>query len=235
MRERDVERMNALAVRIATPSGILLFLSFACAAAQAEGGIGPSATAAADTVRTNLWLAESLLAEVAAEGVAALPQDGGSVRLQSSLDSPAAQLFQTVAAGLLADRGHEVFLETDEGQAPAPVDYVFGFRVLGVQLDYPEVGRTLGIWRNWVGREVEVSVMLELTEASTGRVLLNRKVDRGFRDRFDDRELDRVESSLYDFTTAEIKGSGWQDRMEEVVVLGTLAGLVAVYFANTSD
>ncbi|MBU2502991.1 hypothetical protein KJ682_16795 [bacterium] len=227
--------MNSLAARIAAMSGIMIALSFVCVAAQAGEGAGPFAAGRSDTVRTNLWLAESLLAEVAAEGVAALPQDGGRVRLQSALDTPAAHLFQTVATGLLADRGYEVFLDTGEEGVPAPVDYVFGYRVLGVQLDYPEVGRTLGIWRNWVGREVEVSVMLELSEAATGRVLLNRKVDRGYRDRFDDHELGRVESPLYDFTTAEIKGSGWQDRMEEVVVLGTLAGLVAVYFANTSD
>ncbi|MGD9548310.1 MAG: hypothetical protein AB7V45_12290 [Candidatus Krumholzibacteriia bacterium] len=227
--------MNSLAARPVAMSGIMLALSLVCVSALAGEGAGPLAAARPDTVRTNLWLAESLLAEVAAEGVAALPQDGGGVRLQSALDTPAAHLFQTVAAEMLADRGFEVFLDTGEEGVPAPVDYVFGYRVLGVQLDYPEVGRTLGIWRNWVGREVEVSVMLELSEAATGRVLLNRKIDRSYRDRFDDHELGRVESPLYDFTTAEIKGSGWQDRMEEVVVLGTLAGLVAVYFANTSD
>ena len=42
-------------------------------------------------------------------------------------------------------------------------------------------------------------------------------------------------SELYDFTTAETSESGWQRRIEEIVVLGTLAGLVAVYFANTGN
>ena len=50
-----------------------------------------------------------------------------------------------------------------------------------------------------------------------------------------DGDFDRVNSDLYGFTRAQTAESGWQRRMEEIVVLGTLAGLVAVYFANTTD
>jgi len=45
--------------------------------------------------------------------------------------------------------------------------------------------------------------------------------------------IDAVESTAYPFTQAAEQTSGSSRRLEQIVVLGALAGLVAVYFANT--
>ena len=66
-------------------------------------------------------------------------------------------------------------------------------------------------------------------------MLLSDQVQRRFSDRVSSDDCGTVDSQLYDFTTAEISESGWKGRMEEIIVLGTLAGLVAIYFANTGD
>jgi hypothetical protein len=42
-----------------------------------------------------------------------------------------------------------------------------------------------------------------------------------------------VESPTYEFTQAEPDPSKSSRRLEQVVVLGALVGLVAIYFANT--
>ena len=66
-------------------------------------------------------------------------------------------------------------------------------------------------------------------------MLLSSRVARSFSDRVPSDDFDDVNSNLYSFTTAETGESGWQRRLEEIVVLGALAALVAIYFANTAN
>ena len=47
------------------------------------------------------------------------------------------------------------------------------------------------------------------------------------------RYLDAVESPAYEFTQADPQSGGGSRRLEQVVVLGSLAALVAIDFANT--
>ncbi len=104
-----------------------------------------------------------------------------------------------------------------------------------MELSYPEVGRTLGIWQRWVERDVSVTASVDVSEADSGLLLFKDILERRFSDRVDHEDFDDVESELYDFTTADKAGSGWQNRIEEIVVLGTLVALIAVYFANTGN
>ena len=214
-------------------SVLLLVLAATAATAAVAGGLPGPATP--DTVRTNLWLAEALFTDIAAEVAAELDIKPARVLLRVDGTGSGSGLFQSVAFAVLTAAGHEVFIAGDGQGLPADLTYILAFRVLGVELEYPEVGRTLGIWRSWIGRDLKVSVMVELSENASGRLLLDRKLDRRYSDRFPDGDLPAVESKLYDFTAAELRGGPWHDRLEEVVVLSTLAGLVAVYFANTSD
>ncbi len=111
--------------------------------------------------------------------------------------------------------------------------YRMAYRVVAIDLSYPDTGRRMGIWRQWVERELELTVAVELSEVDSGRLLASERVTRRFGDRVPDGDFAAVDSDMYPFTTAETGESGWRNRMEEIVVLGALAGLVAVYFANT--
>ena len=113
------------------------------------------------------------------------------------------------------------------------IRYRLSYRVVDIDLSYPDTGRRMGIWRQWVERELELTVAVELSEVASGRLLANERVTRRFGDRVPDDDFKAVDSDVYPFTTAETGESGWRRRLEEIVVLGTLAGLVAVYFANT--
>jgi hypothetical protein len=204
----------------------------------AAGAVTPSGlpgTADPDTVRTNLWLTEALMAEIVGVGAAQLPPPPAAVRLVTLQSDPRNDLFRAVAAKVLGERGYELYVpEADETRQGA-VDYVFGFSVQNIKVDYPAVGRTLGLWRRWVARDLEVSALIEVSEEASGRLLLSERIVRRFGDRIGDGVFDVVDSDVYDFTTAPTRESGWQNRLEEVVVLGTLAGLVAIYFANTGN
>lgn len=240
---------------------------FAQDAPDRPGPGGLPAPGAPDTVRTNLWLTEALMAEIVTVAAQALPDAPARILLSPGDDSAATELFGSTAFTILAGRGHRLFAPPTpadslaavaaadsaaadagaagnpeagsadvQGAAAAPeVDAVFAYRILGVELAYPQVGRTLGIWKRWVDRRVQVTAMVDVTDAQTGRILLSRKLERSFADRLEAADLAAVDSPLYAFTSAKTAESGWHSRMEEIVVLGTLAGLVAVYFANTTN
>ncbi len=188
-----------------------------------------------DTVRTNLWLTKALMGEIVTTASATLPPAPATLLLVNKGGSEQDELFGGVATGILSEKGYELFVVAADSTVQAPVDFVFTYQVMGVELEYPEVGRTLGIWQRWVARDVAVTASVEISTSPVGQLLFKDIVERRFGDRVDNDDFDDVESDLYEFTNAETSGSGWQNRMEEIVVLGTLVGLIAIYFANTGN
>ncbi|MBK8166047.1 MAG: hypothetical protein IPK64_08775 [bacterium] len=228
--------------RILAIIGIVLGLGLAAPGAAADGifpqdgpqGLGGAA--AADSVRSNLWLVEALMGEIVAEAAAHLPPAPARVLLPGT-PAPTdlqGQLMRLVAVRVLSGRGFELFTgnaDSLRGRTDVSVEFLSS----QVALAYPEVGRTLGLWRRWVERDVTVASTVRLVESDSGRLLLERRLERRFSDRVPDEEFMLVDDKTYPFTNASLSGSGWQRRLEEFAVLGTLAGLVAVYFANTGD
>jgi len=197
---------------------------------------GLPVAADADTVHTNLWLTEALMGEIVAAAVTRMPPSPAAVRLQArGTEDPRNDIFQNVAAEILGADGYDLFVTDDDSTRQAAVDYVFSFDVQDVDLSYPDVGRTLGIWRRWVERELSVTALVEISEQASGRLLFSERLERRYSDRLDSGDFDTVDADVYDFTTAETSETGWQSRVEEIVVLGTLAGLVAIYFSNTGN
>ena len=188
-----------------------------------------------DTVRTNLWLTKALMGEIVTHAVSSMPPAPASVLLVNEGSKQMDELFGGVATDILSDRGYDLFVAAGDSVGQIPVDLIFSFKVMGVNLTYPEVGRTLGIWQRWVARDVAVTASVQVSTVPTGRLLFKDIVERRFSDRIDNDDFEDVESDIYDFTTAETTGGGWQNRMEEIVVLGTLVGLIAIYFANTGN
>jgi len=209
---------------------LAVFLGALLVAATAAGQ-----PAAPDSVRTNLWLTEALMAEIVTSVAGTLPAAPAAVRLVPGNEEPATELMGAVTARVLGARGYALYDAVSDSAGTAPVDAVFGYKVLAVDLDYPSVGRTLGLWRRWVERSVTVTALVDVAEGSSGRVLFRDRVVRSFGDRVPDGDFGAVNSGTYPFTSGEPSESGWQKRVEQIVVLGALAGLVAIYFANTRD
>ena len=189
----------------------------------------------ADTVRTNIWLTEALMAEIVASTARALPPAPAAIQLEQTRPQPEDNLYKSAALRVLTGLGYEVYEGDEDPARQAAVDCIYTFSLYGVELEYPEVGRTLGIWRRWVDRSLSVTAQVDIKMAGSGRLLLSDRVTRTFQDRVPGGDLDKVDSHLYPFSSAEPQESGWKGRMEELVVLSTVAGLVAVYFANTGD
>jgi len=186
----------------------------------------------ADTLRSNLQVAEALLGEAAAALLAALPPPPATVVLVPGSTEPAANLLTNVATAQLQAAGYAVHLDRVPAGTDGPA-IEFRYRVEELRLDYPDTGRRLGLWKAWIGREVNLVLQATLVAADDGRIIASRRLVRGYRDRIPAEHLAAVESRAYPFTTATPQESGIARQFEEIVVLGALVGLVAIYFANT--
>lgn len=188
-----------------------------------------------DTLRTNLWLTEALMGEIVLSTLQVLPPSPARIIMAPSDNSVLNDLFQNVASDILMQHGYELYVDDPDTNLGISMDIYYGFDVRTADLLYPETNRTLGLWKNWIARELNVAVQVKVSLEETGQLLLSQRIGRRFSDRVDSGDIGAVESNLYDFTTAEITESGWHSRVEEIVVLGTLAGLIAIYFSNTAD
>lgn len=223
---------------------ILVIVMLVAAAVQARavepepsGPLGFGGVAVADSLRTNLWLVEAMMGEIVGQAADALPAAPARVLLTGRVaeNDAAAKLLRVVTARVLKDRGYQVLVSEPDSAYGGRPDCAAQFSIDEVAVSYPDVGRTLGLWRRWVDRDVRVVVTAEVSETASGRLLLADRLSRRFSDRVTNDELVQVNSTVYPFTSASVRETGWQRRLEEFAVLGTLAGLIAVYFANTGD
>lgn len=203
------------------------------------------AVAAADTVRPNIWIGRALVAESVLSAARHLPPPPGPVVLRPRTRSAFNPLYQGIAYRLLKERGYDLYL--DEGQlaplqgraAPPPnlpADGVtWSFLCERIDLRYPETGRRFGLWRQWVDRELRAAFAVSLVDRTSGRMLHEERWVRAYGDRVPADRLDDVRGSGYSFEDAPLPEGGWRRWLEGTVVVGALAGLVAVYFANTGS
>ncbi len=189
------------------------------------------ATSGPDTLRTNLQVAEALMGEAMQSVLPALPPPPAAMILIPGSTEQAAVVTTNVATRQFTEAGYTVYLEQGPVDSVDPV-YEFRFRVENLQLAYPETGRRLLFWKSWVGRQMDLALQVTVTDAE-GQVLVSRRQAHGYQDRVPVDMMEAVESPTYEFTQAETEPGKTSRRVEQVVVLGALAALVAVYFANT--
>ncbi len=287
-----------------------LCVLLAGAGSEATGGRGgPSSPAAdglppltaPDSLRTNLWLVQALLAETAREAARLLPEPPGAVHLRAVRNHEANALYAAAAFAALSAQGYTVYEEApppaggaggaappagaagssapaaglaaaaaaaaaldsapadslagphaEVGQAaaaatepvsapdttaapPAGAGYGLRYAIETLQLSYPRSGRRYGLWRQWVERDLKLAVLITLTDRATGRVIHDGRIVRAYSDRVPAGDFASVRAPTYPFTDAGVPEAGWRRHLEQAVVLGTLAGLVAIYFANSGS
>ena len=227
---------------------LLLVLGAACGSLPAANAEEPdcpnlAAIAAVDTTPSNIWVARAMISDILAEVETRLPTRPSRIVLRPKAEHEAGPLFQEMAARRLETLGHDLYLdETDiarEGEKAATVagdvDLVLTSSIESLTLAYPQSGRRFGLWRQWVDRELEMVTFLTLVEAQSGRLLMDRRLVRRYADRVPSDRFESLASPAYNFTQAAVAPTGFRGILENLVVVGSLAGMVAVYFANSGS
>lgn len=213
---------------------LLAVMALAGFAAESSWAGSPELTDVSE-LHDNLWLCEALMGEIVDATLPGLDPAPRAIRLEKTGKYEATDLLQQIAYERLQEAGYEVYTAVEDTARQAAVDFVYRLQVKELDFTYPEVGRTLGVWKRWVDRDLKITADVKVIEEQSGRIVFDDVVQRQFADRIGAGDLEEVRSSAYSFTNPSLGESGWQRRIEEIVVLGTLAGMVAVYFANTGD
>lgn len=198
----------------------------------AERLSGPFPPATGDTLRTNYRVAETLLGEAVDGLLADLPPPPAHALLVPATTEPGANLLTEVMTARLLAAGYQVHLDRAPPGTEDPV-IELRYRVGRLELSYPRTGRRLGIWKSWFSRQMTFVAQVTAVDRLDGQVLLSRRLTGSYQDRVPHGYQAAIEAREYPFTQAVPQSSGWSRRLEEMVVLGALAGMVAIYFANT--
>lgn len=194
-------------------------------------------------VQSNLFEVRALLFDVAEKIGDRVPAQNVDVVFVPSASHEANDLFLEAMTTVLTNAGHTVLLDEsssassqDDTEYIKPVgDYRIVFNLKDIDLAYPDAGRKFGLWRQWVDRDLSVSVHARVIESSSSVVLLDKLITNSKYDRISSNDFDTIESSAYSFTNSDVSESGVRRVFEQVVVISALSGMIAAYFANTGS
>lgn len=183
-----------------------------------------------DSVPTNLGLAHSMAAAVAAASLAELgPLAGDCLRIAPGSEHAGNSLMELALAE--AARRQGIAPALGAGDCPRQLE----FRILDLRIAYTGVDRSALWTRKEIERHGACIVACRLLDSAAGSELATTQREVMLADRFpyDLREL--VASPSYPFTAPELKERDWSKSAEPFVVTGMIAGLVYLFFSNQSS
>lgn len=183
-----------------------------------------------DAVPTNLGLAHSMAAEVAAASLAELgPLAGDCLRIAPGSEHAGNSLMELA----LTEAARRQGIAPAVGLADCPRQ--LEFRILDLRIAYTGIDRSALWTRKEIERHGTCIVACRLLDIAAGSELATTQREVMLADRFpyDLREL--VASPSYPFTAPELKERDWSKSAEPFVVTGMIAGLVYLFFSNQSS
>ena len=110
-------------------------------------------------------------------------------------------------------------------------DLILSFRVIELNLEYPEVKRKGFLGKGWVVREAQVFLSFKLSN-HRGEVLWSKKGGKRNSDLIEMGQLTELNNQLYSLLSPEVPESSWSKYVEPAVVTVVVGALVYLFFAN---
>ena len=110
-------------------------------------------------------------------------------------------------------------------------DLVLSFRIIKLNLEYPEVKSKKFLGKSWVRREAQVFLSFKLTDYR-GEVLWSKRGEEVNSDLIERGLLVDLNNKSYPFLSPEVPESRWGQYIEPVAVTIVVGALVYLFFAN---
>jgi hypothetical protein len=156
------------------------------------------------------------------------PIDSQIVWIKEEGENPSAWIVSEEIVSFLSKRGPVGIGREEEGRSPSPI---LSYRVIKLNLEYPEIKRKKLFGKSLVKREAQVGLSFNLTD-SEGKVLWNNRGERKNSDLLRKEELLSLNNRQYLFLCPEIPQSTWGKYLEPAVVTVVVGGLIYLFFAN---
>ncbi|NIM19482.1 MAG: hypothetical protein GTO51_03775 [Candidatus Latescibacteria bacterium] len=200
-----------------------------------------------EEVKSNLYIANSLSAEVAEELISSFqkhmrPSQG--IILVPYGNDEIYNFLTNVFTAELTSRNIKTYppgtnISADSAGLDSPrlgtKAMELEFQALEFSLTYPKVFRSYLIGGKKIKRRAEVKIFAKLLDTAEQSVAWVGEASRDYNDQFPYGLRPAVEKGLFAFTKPPVEPTRWGRIIEPVVVSGIIVGLVYLFFSNQSD
>lgn len=143
-------------------------------------------------------------------------------------ENPSAWIVREEIVSFLSKTG-PVGVGKKEGQESSSP--VLSYRIIKLNLEYPEIKRKKLFGKSWITRESQVAISFNLSDPD-GKILWSKRGERKNSDLLRKEELLSLNNRQYPFLCPEIPQSTWGRYVEPAVVTVVVGGLIYLFFAN---
>ncbi len=156
------------------------------------------------------------------------PFDSQLVWIEEEEGNPSAWIIKEEVVSFLQKRGPVGIIKKEEiGKS----FLTLSFRIIKLNLEYPEIKRKNLFGRSWVRREAQVALSFNLSD-SEGKVLWSKRGEKGSSDLLKIEEIYSLNNKQYSFLSPEIPEGSWGRLVEPAVVTVVVGALIYLFFAN---
>ncbi len=177
---------------------------------------------------SNEALLRQTIGEVLQDCLPEAPLDSQMVWVKEEGENPSSWLVKEEIVSFLGKRG-PVGLSAG-APAPAP-SQALSFRIIKLNLSYPQVKKKGLFAKTWVKREAVTALSFSLSD-SGGKVLWSKRGEKSKSDLVKRDELLALNNHQYPLLCPEIPEGSWGRYLEPAVVTVVVGGLVYLFFAN---
>jgi len=156
------------------------------------------------------------------------PFDSQLVWIEEEEGNPSAWIVKEEVVSFLQKRGPVGIIKKEEiGKS----FLTLSFRVIKLNLEYPEIKRKNLFGKSRVRREAQVALSFNLRD-SEGKVMWSKRGEKESSDLLKKEEIFSLNNKQYSFLSPEIPEGSWGKFIEPAVVTVVAGALVYLFFAN---
>ncbi len=156
------------------------------------------------------------------------PFDSQLVWIEEEEGNPSAWIVKEEVVSFLQKRGPVGMIKRDEiGKS----FLTLSFRIIKLNLEYPEIKRKNLFGKSWVRREAQVALSFNLSD-SEGKVRWSKRGEKESSDLLKKEEIFSLNNKQYSFLSPEIPEGSWGSLVEPAVVTVVVGALIYLFFAN---
>jgi len=156
------------------------------------------------------------------------PVDSQMVWVKEEGENQSAWIVKEEIVSFLSKRGPVGAGEKEGQESSSPV---LSYRIIKLNLEYPEIKRKKLFGKSWIARESQIAISFSLSDPD-GKILWSKRGERKNSDLLRKEELLSLNNRQYPFLCPEVPESTWGRYVEPAVVTVVVGGLIYLFFAN---
>jgi hypothetical protein len=141
-------------------------------------------------------------------------------------------LLEDELTSYLQSLNFQVALRLPSGQNEVPEAWSLSYRIIKMELSYPQVKRKGVFGPKWVTRKAQLNLSFRLEEKEGGRILWGKRKTEERSDMIKKETIKYLNNDSYSFLSPPLPEDSRAKYLEPALVAAVVGGLVYLFFAN---